>query len=265
MDAGAIGLLCTIAQAWYSNCYDAAKMNQNHIDIDGLKSDSKYNPDLPPYKSKKALQLFSWIGMLLVHDQVKSVVRSQPKILNRLLQFLNPFVGLQPQKRERNTHVEFEPDFHKTYLVMAEAAKLCRTIGECYAVGQGNDTMRALRMVKDRIFNDIMQDTWTLPMENFSVPSQHTVHNVLGNGNECTVLRFIVSKSLSTSFHFYMHFIFAELLKGLANIPDMNNGTFDFSTFLNSHLFASDHLRPGMPLLCLIEDPLQSESTGTQN
>lgn len=259
MEQGAIGHLCTIAQAWYSGRYEHAQVGAEHIDIDCLDQNTKYNPDLTPYRSKKILQLFPWIGLLLAHNQVKSVVRSHPRILHRLLQFLNPFVGLQPLKRARETHVDFEPDFQKTFMVLAEAAKLCHIIGECYAVGKGDDTMQALRLVKDRIFNDLMLDTWTLPMEHFSVPSQHKVKDVLGNGNECTVLRFIVSRSYSTSFHYHMHLIFAELLKGLANVPEMNNGTFEFANFLNRYLFSSDQLRPSMPLLCLIEDPLQSK------
>lgn len=257
---GAIRRVCDAAQLWYSGMIEHNRLQFSHLDVDHLDKKSSYNADSVHYRNKKGLQLFSFLIALLRHRQVAEVFISDPSYLRRVLQFLNPFVGLQAQKRARETHVEFEPEFHKTYFVMGEVAKLCRAVGELYARAPGDTIMEALRMVKDRIFNDMLLHTRTLSPDHFTPPSHHRVNDVLGNGNEVTCLQFVVSHSHGTSFHHYMHLVFAEIVKGLHSVVQMNDGTLELRALFEDHLFAADHLTPGLPLLTLIEDSLQSGS-----
>lgn len=260
-----LGTVVDLMQAWYTRSNEDQSL---HLPTPGAANDespeSRSNRERGlSFKNKKGIHLFAHLRGLLLHKEIQQIIVSDPGLFLRVVQFLNLFVGMQAQTRELTDHIQYEVEWIKTFSLLGELAKTARELGECFTVADTPERLiNALSIVAQRILLDISLLTNTLdPAEN-NPPSVHEVQNVLIPGSSYTLIDENCLEIEGFSFHHYLHYLFAELLKAVPTVIDFSSPTMRGLTFpelIEKFVLQpqtsrdADHVK-----LLLIENPMQS-------
>ncbi|WVO13455.1 hypothetical protein L204_101071 [Cryptococcus depauperatus] len=252
-----------VAHAWYTN----QVVNDNGLDrliIPPIPFDPKdptsrgLDLDVPAFAGKKGLAILGHLRLMLRHDEMKLLLVKQNQFFLRILGFLNMFVGIQPQRRERMGHVEYEVEWLKSFIVLGDLARICRDLGKVFSVASPESLLQSLHFVSSRIFYDILLMSNTLDKERYPRLVEHVLNNVLTPGSSYTLLQLDVSAIEAFSFHHYLNLLFAEMARNLSKVMSWGSGGASFKEIVEKLIFrgtAEEDLE--RMKLMIIEWPLQ--------
>ncbi|KAK4688582.1 hypothetical protein P7C73_g1532, partial [Tremellales sp. Uapishka_1] len=249
-----------VIHSWYTN-----QTTMNHLivppeDIERAdrSPEARLDYDTPAFRGKKGLALFGHVRALFKHEQMQKLVIAQPGLFGRIVAFINMFVGLQPQGREQVTHAEFEIDWPRSFSILGEMAKLCRELGYAFRLATPEQLVSSLSSISNRILLDIMLMSNTLDPDRYTRPSEHDVVDVLVPGSKHTLIKQNMSRVEAFSFHHYLHYLFAEMMKGTKRCFLLDEDEFTFKMAIDQYVFRNPP--PGdleRMKLMLIEYPMQ--------
>lgn len=248
LEMGLLDTLLDIATAWYTDQIADKRLIIPPLVVDRLDTDKSI------FRSKKGMTLFGHIKALFRHEEMHRLLLRRPRMLERVWTFFNLFVGLQPQKREMEEHVEYEVDWPRSFQILGELAKMCRELGEGFKHAPPPLLLSTLADLAHRILSDMTMNSTTLDPDRWSRPDEYLVANVLTRGKAFSVLHMYMPLIEAFSFHHYLHYLFAEVSKHLPSIPWGQERYQDLTAVFES-MGMDDRLK-----LMVIEWPLQSES-----
>ncbi|WWC63263.1 uncharacterized protein I303_105863 [Kwoniella dejecticola CBS 10117] len=220
-----------VAHAWYTGqviktdgC-DRLVIPPNQFDQNDHSAKGRMDVDVPAFRSKKGLALLGHLRSMMRHPEMRKLIVRQPQLFNRALSFINMFVGLQPQRRETAEHVEYEVDWYRSFIILPDMAKLCREVGEIFQSGVPDNVLGSMVVVVNRILTDMMLMSNTLDKEKYKRPIEHDVQDVLYTGSRFSLIKQSISKITAFSFHHYLNFLLAEMVKSSKDMFDPTNGT----------------------------------------
>jgi E3 ubiquitin-protein ligase UBR1 len=239
------GLLPCVLQTAFKTYNERKKPEQgmDPTDLEEPTDDTRFNIESPSFRQKKALTLLSHFRALLKYNEVKAQVVQDEKLFQFTLQFLNRFVDLQSQRRELESHVEYEIDWYRGLSVLPDLSKLSRELGEAFQHVTPTQLLHGLNRVSERILIDMLY---------YGASHSHrdcfkTVYSVLSPGSQYSLADLDVFRARGFSFHHYLHLVFAEMLKSvgpvLAKGPKpltIENPNISFTELVDESLLAND-------------------------
>ena len=258
--AGLLHKIFDIATAWYTDKHEENMLQIPPEPVERLNLDKHKHA----FRNKKGLTIFGHIRMLFRQEEVQKLIVSRPDLFHRAVEFFNLFVGLQPQKRELEEHVEYEIDWPRTFQGLGELAKSCRELGEAFRIAKPEQIFAGLGFVANRMFGDMMLVTTILDPERFSRPVEYQVENILVRGASFSLIHNYMPLIDAFSFHHYLHLLFAEIVKALPVAVPWTDGKYNglnLSQVIDKYVFGSPSNEDADRMKFLIlEWPLQSES-----
>jgi hypothetical protein len=236
------------------------------------------------HKNKKGAYLLAHLRSLLELDAVAKWVGTTHKFVYRMGQFIDLFIGMQPQAHETEHHINFEVDWYKPFNLMSELAKLMRQLGECYKHATFDLIFLVMRFLTGRIYNDICLWSNVHDQDKTLAPVWKKVEVTYSNGAEFppgTTLNLIEQQLHGVegfSFHHYNHYLLAQMIESLAGSFAFHGRSSNFPQILNMVLATDDDVFENcfyqqredpaldpekimMATLVTIEQPLSSESS----
>ena len=257
-----VGLYSTIlqvARAWYSNTDKEPQLVMPPQYVDRIQTDTS------AFRNKKAMTIFGHVRVLFRYEPMQKLVVRTSWMINDLLDLAHLFVGIQPQHRVLESHIEFEVDWPRSFSILGELARCCRDFGECFQYATPEVLLRSLSLACRQICLDMTLGSSRLDPEKFEYPAIEDVDDVIEVGSSFKLIQHNVALTKAFSFHHYLHFAFAEMLKNFATVmPFDKDGLcegFTFPQTVEASVFAaaSKEETERMKLL-LIEWPMQSRS-----
>jgi hypothetical protein len=206
----------------------------------------EHNVRLIAHKAKKGIPLFIHLRGILELEAVAEYVGTSQTFMHRIGQFMDLFIGMQPQNHETENHINFEVDWYKPFGLMTELAKLMRQIGECYQRAPLPDICELLRYLTDRIQNDFQLLTDVLDQEKTWCAiygeeiTRYSDGPAFPAGTTFTVIRRDMYKVEGFSFHHYNHYLLAQAIDALAGEFSQPGSNVDFPNMLNMILASEE-------------------------
>lgn len=196
---------------------------------------------------------------------MQKLVMSKPAVFDRFAAFINIFVGLQTQRREITGHVEYEIEWTKAFAILAELSKCCREVGAAARWASPTELLAGMGSLANRMLSDAMLQSTTLDPEMYKMPILHEVKDVLVHGSSFTLLQEEVVHIKAFSFHHYLHYFFAELLKWVGPVFQFGQDGFRGYTFralIDKFILRNQKSTEDADkmLLTILEYPLRSKS-----
>ena len=231
------------------------------------------------HKNKKGIYLLAHLRGILMLDKVAQQVATSHNLISRLGQFMDIFIGMQPQAHEIVSHIGYEVDWYKGFALMAELAKTLRQLGECYQKADLQLVQDIVRFLMCRIIYDIQLRSDTLDPERYVEPEFRELLFTYGDDeyDSKTPWNFIQNQLHGIeafSFHHYNHFLLGEMIHSLVASLAHADKTVDFPKYMANLVDTCDNLyvewsgMPGVPraynqrtqqmMLLIIEQPLSS-------
>jgi E3 ubiquitin-protein ligase UBR1 len=254
--AGFLSTVLDTAEAWYTNQVEDSRLvvplmdQQIRLDIDNVA-----------FRGKKGTSAISHLRALFRHPEIQKLVLTNPQLFNRTLSFFNVFVGMQTQKREQGEHIEYEVEWQKCFVILAELGKCCREFGEMMRWATTSQIMSCLAVVANRILCDMMLMSPTLDPPRYHRPVEWIATGILIPGSSYNLIQNNVARVEAFSFHHYLNWVFAEMCKWLPNTWGGGNLIKEFES---SILRTPNHADAERMKLLLIEYPLQSEYSSSR-
>ena len=254
-----VGLFHTVldvAEAWY--CGSGKDLVLPAPVIDRLDTST------PAFRGKKAMTIFGHVRILFRHEEMQRLIAATPAMCDHAVSLFHLFVGLQPQHRVLDEHVEYEVEWPRSFAVLAELSKSCREFGECFKYADTDYTMRYIRQIIYLICADMNLATTRLDPERWSIPTLKNITGVLDSGTSCSLFDVNVATIKAFSFHHYLHLVLAELLKQLVSTwkTDANGLYKSLFTDVWDSMINSVGMQDSRPTkLFILEWPLQSKAS----
>ncbi|CAO1638290.1 unnamed protein product [Parajaminaea phylloscopi] len=160
--------------------------------------------------------VFYDIRYLLQSQGVQEQIISDETHLLKFLDFIGLFHSILPAKRQTQHHVEYEGELWiAVFSVCQLLAKQIKIFGEAYTRASPSTILRALLLVSHKALLCAL----TLQPGDLEMSNQVLFHPVTFGGEEFEVINFAVDQQ-AVSFHHPVHWLFAEILKPLAAVPD---------------------------------------------
>lgn len=246
-----LNTVLNIATAWYSAQYDERHLVFPPAPVDRL------DPEKSVFRSKKGLSIFGHIRAMFRHREIHELILTRPDLFQNAVQFLGLFVGMQPQRRERDEHVEYEVEWPRTFQILGELAKACRELGEGFAIGRAGHLVQGLKLVSHHIFADMRLQTPTLDHTRFTAPVAHSITSIFNREVDFTLIKNYMPLIDAFSFHRYHHLLLAEMFKSV-HIVDVNRDGHRLRDLLEMSILEGDsEMAIERQKLMLIEWPMQ--------
>ncbi|ODN89141.1 hypothetical protein L198_06460 [Cryptococcus wingfieldii CBS 7118] len=96
----------------------------------------RLDSEIPAFSvaGKKGLAIIRHIRSTIKHDETRRVIVKQNQLFNRLLGFIIIFVGIQPQRRQKGGHIEYEIEWLRSFIVLGDLSGPCRDMGDIFFV-----------------------------------------------------------------------------------------------------------------------------------
>ncbi|EAL20444.1 hypothetical protein CNBE3650 [Cryptococcus deneoformans B-3501A] len=256
-----------VAHAWYTGqvvtnegC-DRLVIPPVAFDPNDSTSQGRLDLDAHAFSGKKGLAILGHLRSMFRHEEMKKLVVKQNQLFGRVLGFINMFVGIQPQRRERGGHIEYEVEWLKSFTVLGDLARICRDLGEVFSVASADALLQNMSLVANRIFCDMFLISNTLDKDRYTPLTEYTINDVLVLGTSVTVIKQDVTTIEAFSFHHYLNLLFAGMLKCMRTGIPWENGKvngMDFNRIVEKFVLGSnDEQAMERMKLMLIEWPLQ--------
>jgi hypothetical protein len=233
------------------------------------------------HKNKKGIYLLAHLRGILMLDKVAQHVASSHTLISRMGQFVDLFIGMQPQGHETQFHVSYEVDWYKGFNLMAELAKTLKQLGECYTKAKPDLLYDIVRFMMARIIYDIQLRSDTLDPDRYTEPVFRPLQYTYGDDEyDAKKPWHFIENQLhgidAFSFHHYNHYLLGELIHSLVAALANNNEQVDFPKMMTNLVATcdSDYIdwfepirsysiypeRTQQMMLLIIEQPLSSKS-----
>ncbi|KAG8835783.1 hypothetical protein FRC17_001177 [Serendipita sp. 399] len=203
-----------------------------------------------PFRSKRYMPIFSDIRYICNNHSVQKIISNGTGSTSEFATVCAMFMGIQPNKRARGNHVEYESDsWINVFNVTLSLSRVVKAFGEAFA----SSTQASLFACIDVVMSQIqavcaMQEPRLDP--NFYTPI--SFHTVTFNDTSYRIVDF---DGLSgwVSFHNAPHWLLAELFRQASVLADREESKVqntDIRTFVTNHFDES-------AILQIIEFPLR--------
>ncbi|ORX38539.1 ubiquitin-protein ligase [Kockovaella imperatae] len=206
-----VGLFETVldvAESWYSG-------NGKSLILPASFEVPRLDTTTPAFRGKKAMTIFGHVRILFRHPLTQMVIVASPFMTDRVFTLLHLFVGLQPQHRVLDEHVEYEVEWPRSFAILAELSKCCREFGECFRHAEVDVTLATIHRAIKTIRSDMLLLTDRLDPEIWTPPVAHRLIGVLDAGTQFDVIDINVATIKAFTFHHYFHLAIAEMIKSL--------------------------------------------------
>ena len=209
-----------MAQAWYTNKYSFTSLGLEVPHDQFVRLDTS----LPCFRHKKGLAVFQHIRAVLRHKEMHGLIVSETTQFQVLVEFINLFVGIQTQRRETGDHVEYESDWPRAIQVMSELARVCRDLGSAFRSANKQQLIDGMAHIANKILHDIMLFSQTLDPIQYKPPTEIEIHGVLSPDSSYVIIQNDMSRIEAFSFHHYLHYLLAEMMKAIPSIIPFVDG-----------------------------------------
>lgn len=218
-------LVLDVAYAFYTNQIALGRLTIPPQEI--IRTvDRKEVEDSPAFRGKKGITVFGHVRSLLRHEEMQRIIASEPAMFLKVAKFLNMFVGMQTQKKELKSHIEFEVDWPRTFAHLSELAKTARELGETLQYATPQVLLSNISAVAAGIFADLTLQSDTLNPTMYNSPKFMLLQDVLVPGHKIEVLAVDTIHMDAFSFHHYLNLLFAESVKHLRTL-DWKEGKYE--------------------------------------
>lgn len=189
---------------------------------------TRLNCDSRAFRTRRYFNSFHDIRYILNVDLLKPTIAQTPVYLRQFLDLIALFQAMNPQVRQKDTHVEYESDMWiNAFNVTVQIAKSCRCFAECFK-GLSADRIQAaqatIRAVA-RIINYIHEWGWGTEEEAGKPPpvpattdcKYHTI--TFPHVGSLDVIDYDIS-SRPVSFHHPLHWLLAGILDAASWVDD---------------------------------------------
>jgi hypothetical protein len=199
------------------------------------------------FRTKKWQTISGHLKAIMHSKGVQKMMIEHPVMFEEVVAFLQLFVGMAPQVRAVDTHIEYESDsWIRALGVTMDLSRLTAIVGQGWQGAGTNDLLYVLDLLSRRIRDIALLRLTPLDPTRFAPPDMD-VSRCLGISH--VVIKFDVGYGW-VSIHNPLHYLYGELLKHAPRVVDTDKvrwTVYEDDAAVNDVLF-------------LVEYPLRSES-----
>lgn len=203
----------------------------------------RFDAETNHMRNRKILAFYFYVRTMFRHPEVKRMIFQHPTIHNVMLRSIGFFVGLQPQQRQFDTHIEYEVDWARSFAVLTENARTVREYGLGWESAPHSDLLNALKQITRQIVDDMTLHSNRLDPARFRDAGLRAVVRILDPTSRRSFLDIDTSALPAFSFHHHLHYMLAEFMKHLARAPPDSIYMDDPEEALLASWFVNDVLR----------------------
>jgi E3 ubiquitin-protein ligase UBR1 len=163
-----------------------------------------------PFRSKRYMPIFSDIRYICNNHSVQSIISRDTTFITDFAVVCAMFTGIQPNKRARGNHVEYESDsWINVFNVTLSLSRVVKAFGEAFSASTTPSLLASIEIVMTQIQRICSMEEPRLDSNFYSPP---TLHTVAFDKNFYQVIDFNVLEGW-VSFHNAPHWLLAELFK----------------------------------------------------
>ncbi|KAG8855791.1 hypothetical protein FRB91_001680 [Serendipita sp. 411] len=203
-----------------------------------------------PFRSKRYMPIFSDIRYICNNNSVQKIISNGTDSTSKFVTVCAMFMGIQPNKRARGNHVEYESDsWINVFNVTLSLSRVVKAFGEAFASSTQASLFACIEVVMSRIQRVCAMEEARLDSNHYTPISFHTV---TFSQTSYKIVDFDVLSGW-VSFHNALHWLLAEFFKQANVLADRDESkvqSTDIRTFITSHFDES-------AILQIIEFPLR--------
>ena len=255
---GLLGVILDCAEGWYSIGANHSAGLNNIVDRSARYDHTQM--DFDPSNSsrlKKGTIILGHIRALFRHPEIERLV-TESDFFGQLVAFVHMFVGLQPQTRQLEEHVEYEIEWARSFQMLAELGKICRSMGEAWIHSSVGKMIPSLMDVAGRIRCEMNGSGTHSSPTKYGMVGPLSIVKSFGIKTNESLYYVDMAEAKEISFHDYLHYLLAEMIKRFMRLPWVDGALSDGTTFpglLERCMWTDD---PNDKLLFL-EVPMRSE------
>lgn len=163
-----------------------------------------------PFRSKRYMPIFSDIRYICNNGSVKEIISRDTTWISEFVKVCAMFCGIQPNKRAKGNHVEYESDsWINVFNVTLSLSRVVKAFGEAFAASTPKALLESIEVVMTQIYRVCAMEELRLDHEQYTAPMFHKIEF---GSNEFVVIDFDVLSGW-VSFHNSPHWLLAELFK----------------------------------------------------
>lgn len=163
-----------------------------------------------PFRSKRYMPIFSDIRYICNNGSVKEIISRDINWIAEFVKVCAMFCGIQPNKRAKGNHVEYESDsWINVFNVTLSLSRVVKAFGEAFVASTPKALFDCIEVVMHQISSITTMEEARLDREQYTPP---VFHKVKFGQAEYGVLDFDVLSGW-VSFHNSPHWLLAELFK----------------------------------------------------
>jgi E3 ubiquitin-protein ligase UBR1 len=163
-----------------------------------------------PFRSKRFMPMFSDLRYICSNASVQTLIASDESYITNFLRLCRLFVGINPNRRMANTHVEYEQEaWISVFNVTLSLSRVVRVYAEAFGKATPVKLCNAIRIVADDIEQTCSLRRRALDRNKYG---EIRFKNQQFGSKKFTVIDFDVLTGW-VSFHHSEHWLLAELLK----------------------------------------------------
>lgn len=204
-NSGVLSRLLAVIAGFFTNQINVQKRIVFPPDIHAPMDVEAY-----PFRSKRYMPIFSDIRYICNNQSVQAIISSEATTTREFVAVCAMFMGIQPNKRARGNHVEYESDsWINVFNVTLSLSRVVKAFGEAFVASTSSSLIACIEEVMNQILKVCSMEEARLDPAYYSPPSFHTV---IFNKNLYHVIDFNVLSGW-VSFHNSPHWLLAELFK----------------------------------------------------
>ncbi|CAG7852362.1 E3 ubiquitin-protein ligase ubr1; AltName: Full=N-end-recognizing protein; AltName: Full=N-recognin-1 [Serendipita indica DSM 11827] len=174
-----------------------------------------------PFRSKRYMPIFSDIRYICNNHSVQGIISSGTNATSEFAAVCAMFMGIQPNKRARGNHVEYESDsWINVFNVTLSLSRVVKAFGEAFTCASPSALLACIEVVMTQIQRACSMEETRLDPNFYSAPTFHTVSF---QGANYRTIEFDVLSGW-VSFHNAPHWLLAELLKQASLLESRQTG-----------------------------------------
>ena len=183
------------------------------------RRDRDVNIDSAPFRSKRFMPIFSDLRYLCANETVQKLIASDDLYITNFTRVCRLFVGINPNRRASQTHVEYEQDsWISVFNVTLSLSRVAKAYAESFRYATTASLCNAIKMVAQEIISVCSLYSRGLDPTKYEPLKWRKVQM---GGSSYSLIDFDVLSG-NVSFHHSQHWLFAELIKHVDIITTEN-------------------------------------------
>ena len=174
------------------------------------RRDRDVNVDSVPFRSKRFMPIFSDLRYLCANETVQRLIASDDTYITNFTRVCRLFVGINPNRRASQAHVEYEQDsWISVFNVTLSLSRVAKAYAESFQYSTTASLCNAIKMVAQEIISVCSLYSRGLDPNKYEPLKWCKVQM---GGSSYSLIDFDVLSG-NVSFHHSQHWLFAELVK----------------------------------------------------